>query len=230
MLPQFFLSLRRSAPALDPIAIVVTAILGLLCNAYVFLIVPNERIMGAVQRIFYFHVGAATASYLIIGVLFIAALAYLATRSQFYDVLGAAAAEISFLLCTIVLVSGMIWGHAAWNTWFRWEPRLVTFLLLWLMLLSLNLLRAFGDKQRLAAHAAVVGIVTACTVPLVILSVKILPAAAQLHPQVVENRGLRDPSFVQAMILCIVTISLFSLVILWLRTRIELLERKLSHD
>ena len=60
----------------------------------VFLVVPNERFMGPVQRIFYFHVGCAIACYVAFGVLLIASLGYLATRSQIADAIAQAAGEV----------------------------------------------------------------------------------------------------------------------------------------
>lgn len=191
----------------------------------VFAYVPNERLMGPIQRVFYFHVGSAIACYLAYGILFITSLLYLGTRENRYDIVTHAAGEVGFVFCTVVLVSGMIWGHTAWNTWFRWEPRLVTFLLLWLVFLSFFLLRHFGDPTRIASHASVMGILGAITVPAVIYSVKLLPAAAQLHPQVIENRGLKDPSFELALLVTTCALIVFLLFLVFFRVQIETLKR-----
>jgi heme exporter protein C len=203
------------------------ALLIALANYLVFMVVPNERVMGPVQRIFYFHVGSAIACYVSVGIVLVGGLFYLATRSIKADVLSQAAGEVGFLFCTIVMITGMIWGHAAWNTWFRWEPRLVTFLLLWLIFLAFNLLRTFGDPTRAATHCAVLGIVGAITVPLVVLSIKLLPELAQLHPQVVDRGGLKDTSYVQAMFLTMGALVLLQGVLIWVRARIGFLERGL---
>ncbi|MBX7138775.1 MAG: cytochrome c biogenesis protein [Oligoflexia bacterium] len=194
----------------------------------VFMVVPNERVMGPVQRIFYFHVGSAIACYIACAVIFFCGIAYLSTRGIKYDILTQAAAEIGFVFCTITLVTGMIWGHAAWNTWFRWEPRLVTFLVLWLILLALNLLRAFGDSTRIPQHAAILGIVSALTVPIVVFSINLVPQFTQLHPQVIGNRGLKDPSFIYTMCMGMAALALLELQLLSLRFRIGLLEHGLE--
>ena len=119
----------------------------------------------------------------------------------------------------------MIWGHTAWNTWFRFEPRLVTFLLLWLIFLGFILLRSFGDKTKIAAHSAVLGIFGAFTVPLVVFSIKLLPKLVQLHPQVIENRGLKDPSFEIALLVTTIALIMLQFFLVYLRVRIGLLER-----
>lgn len=194
-------------------------------NYLVFLYVPNERVMGPVQRIFYFHVGSATASYCAIAIVLIASMSYLATRSWKMDVVAEAAGEVGFLLCTIVLISGMIWGQSAWGTWFRWEPRLITFLLLWLLFLGFNLLRMFGDPDKIGSHSAVLGIVGAVTVPIMVFSIKLLPQVAQLHPEILEKGGL-DPKMKFALFVTMAAIVFLQFLLIWLRARIGFL----SHE
>ncbi len=194
----------------------------------VFLVVPNERFMGPVQRIFYFHVGCAIACYVAFGVLLIASLGYLATRSQIADAIAQAAGEVGCVFCSIVMVTGMIWGHSAWNTWFNWEPRLITFLILLLISLAYVLLRSFANPATVASHCSILGILAAVSVPLVWLSVKFLPSMSQLHPIVVENRGLKDPSFTSTMFLSMGALVLFLSLLLMFRIRLELLSRNLE--
>ena len=201
---------------------VLTLLLITASHYLVFMVVPNEAVMGAVQRIFYFHVGAALACYAAFGVVFVASLAFLATGSRKADRISAACGEVGFVMCTIVLATGMIWGHSAWNTWFRWEePRLVTFLVLWLIFLSFTVLRNFGEPSRVAAHAAVLGILGAASVPLVYVSIKFLPASARLHPEVIERGGLKDPSYWWAFGLSTVALLCLTGYLSWLRYRIE---------
>src|SRR5262245_20387252 len=99
--------------ALFPLSLLLVGV----AQYWIFLVVPNERIMGPVQRIFYFHVGSAIACYCAFGVVLIASMAFLGTRKAVYDIVQQAAGEVAFVFCTIVLLSGMIWGHSAWNTW-----------------------------------------------------------------------------------------------------------------
>ena len=193
---------------------------------YTFLVVPNERLMGPVQRIFYFHVGGAIACYCAAAFVLVGALGYLATRSTKMDALSEAGGEVGFVLCSIVLATGMIWGHSAWNTWFRWEPRLVSFLLMWFIFLAFTLLRRFGDPDRIAPHSAVLGIIGAVMVPIVVYSVKFLPNLPQLHPVVVENRGLKDIRFVWGMFIAMGGMVSLQLTLVALRYRIALLERE----
>lgn len=196
----------------------------------VFMYVPNEKVMGAVQRIFYFHVSSAFASYVAVTILLIGGIGFLATRSKNFDLALISGAEVGFLFCTITLVTGMIWGNSAWNTPFRWEPRLVSFLLLWCVFLSLVLLRHFGDPLRISQHSAVLAIIAAVLVPIVVYSVKLLPQFAQLHPQVVAERGLKDPRFTTAMLYSSLSVIFSSLVLIWIRMKIAKLDNLLTES
>lgn len=213
--------MSRSATLFSALG-VLTLLLLTASHYLVFMVVPNEAVMGAVQRVFYFHVGTALACYAAFGVVFVASLAFLATGSRKADRISAACGEVGFVMCTIVLATGMIWGHSAWNTWFRWEePRLVTFLVLWLIFLSFTVLRNFGEPNRVAAHASVLGILGAASVPLVYVSIKFLPASARLHPEVIERGGLKDPSYWWAFGLSSVALLCLTAFLSWLRYRIE---------
>ncbi|MCB0328216.1 MAG: cytochrome c biogenesis protein CcsA [Bdellovibrionales bacterium] len=195
---------------------------------WIFLVVPDERTMGAVQRIFYFHVPSAFAAYLALTALFVAGLGYLATNNRAFDALQISAAEVSFLFASIMLFTGMIWGNAAWGKPFTFEPRLISSLLMWLLLFSLNVLRAFGDSSKLPTHTAALGILSALTVPVVVYSIKLLPQFQQLHPQVVQRGGLVDPLMRQGFFYSSLVIMALSVLLLWLRYRIARIEQSVQ--
>jgi heme exporter protein C len=216
----------KSSPVPHLIGTLVALALVGLAQLFIFMIVPTEQVMGAVQRVFYFHVASALACYAAFGVVFVGSVAYLVTRIEKADILSAAAGEVGFVLCTIVLITGMIWGHSAWNTWFRWEePRLVTFLVLWLIFLSFTELRNFGDPTKTAVHGSILGILGALSVPLVYVSIKFLPQSARLHPEVIERGGLKDPTYWQAFGISVVALLSLCALLVWLRYRVGILEK-----
>jgi len=211
-----------------PLSVIAIALVAV-SQYLVFMVVPNERVMGAVQRLFYFHVGSAIACYCAFAIVFVASLMFLGNRSREADAWSTAAGEVGFIFCTITLVTGMIWGKSAWNTWFSWEePRLVTFLVLWLIFLSFTALRNFGDPARVSTHASVLGILGALSVPIVYASIKLLPKTAQLHPEVLEHAGLKDPSYWWAFGLSVFALLCLQTLLIWIRVRIGLSERNLA--
>jgi heme exporter protein C len=138
-----------------------------------FGVAPREVIQGNVQRIMYVHVPSAiVGEYLAFGVLLLASIAYLATRSEAADRLAHASAEVGLLFLGVTIVSGAIWAKPTWGTWWTWDARLTTVTILFVIGLGYLLLRGMVDEpERAARYAAVVGIVAALNVPLVHFSV-----------------------------------------------------------
>ncbi|MCB0343996.1 MAG: cytochrome c biogenesis protein CcsA [Bdellovibrionales bacterium] len=220
-----YLTSSRLGTRVLPLA---AASLVLIAMVIVFLIVPTEAVMGAVQRIFYFHVGSAMACYAMIALVLVGSSFFLASREAAWDAMAEAAAFVAFVFASIVLVTGSIWGHSAWNTWWRWEPRLVSFLILWLLLFSYVLLRQFSaGSERAEAFAAVLGILIALNVPVVIFSIKLLSHAEQLHPEVVAQRGLRDYRFIVGLVVSNIALIAAALWFWWLRLTGTVIERSI---
>src|SRR5262245_54944509 len=97
---------------------------------------PTEASTPWMQRIFFFHFPAAISMFVAALVVFGAGIGYLGSRRQAWDDLGRAGAEAAVLCCSVVLLTGMIWAHSAWGTWWMWSPRLTFSLILWLLYLS----------------------------------------------------------------------------------------------
>jgi heme exporter protein C len=190
---------------------------------------PAERVMGDVQRIFYFHLGTAIATYVMVGVLFTSSVMYLASRKRAWELLGVASCSVALVFATIVLATGMIWGHSAWNTWWRWEPRLVSFLVLWMVLAAYPILRSFvSNDNKQGLLSAVFGIFAALNVPIVMFSIRLWSRAEQLHPEVVGNQGLSDPRYVAAMIMGMVSMIIVAFWLCAVRYANLLLAEKLA--
>lgn len=134
----------------------------------VFLYAPEEKVMGAAQRIFYFHVPTAMVTYSSVLVLLAGSIGYLWTRNTMWDNLSRAATETGLLFCSLVLITGPIWAKPAWGTWWTWEARLTTTLVLWLLLVGCLMVRDYAQSRELGARlAAIVGIAAALDIPII---------------------------------------------------------------
>ena len=151
-------------------------------------------------------------------------LAYLWTRDLKWDNLSRAATETSLLFCTIVLITGPIWAKPAWGTWWTWEARLTTTLLLWLLLAGSLMVRSYANSRDLGARlAAIVGIVAAIDVPIIHKAVEWWRGQ---HPQVFAP-GKRDPmvpEMEQTFLFSMFVFFLLCLLLLTLRYRLANLE------
>jgi heme exporter protein C len=192
----------------------------------VFLYAPEERVMGASQKIFYFHVPIAMVTFLSVFVLLGASVAYLWTRKRGWDHLSRAATECALLFCTLVLITGPIWAKPAWGVWWTWEARLTTTLLLWLLLVACLMVRSYAENRDLGARlAAVVGIVAAVDVPIIYKAVDWWRGQ---HPVlfVPGKKSALDPRMADAFQLSILAIfALFGLLLV-LRIRALAVEER----
>ncbi|HLE29755.1 MAG TPA: cytochrome c biogenesis protein CcsA, partial [Anaerolineales bacterium] len=152
---------------------VLTIVLLVIATALVFFYAPRERVMGDVQRIFYFHVPSAWVGFLAFLVTLVAGIAYLRTGSRGWDRVGYASVEIGLVFTVMTIVSGSIWARPAWNTWWTWDPRLTTYTILALIYVAYMMLRqGMEDPDRRARFAAVYGIVGFISVPITFFSIR----------------------------------------------------------
>lgn len=147
----------------------------------------TEATMGHAQRVLYVHVAVAWLA--LVGFLAVAlsGLLYLCSRELRYDRWAHATAEVGWLCACLTLATGSLWAHAAWGTWWTWDPRLVSSFILWSLygglLLTRSSLEGAHTRARVVAILAVVG---ALDVPLVVMATRwfraMHPVAPSLEP------------------------------------------------
>lgn len=186
---------------------------------------PTEAQMGAVQRLFYFHVPAAVAACLGFFLAFVGSVQYLRTREARWDRLAVGGAELGVVFAAIVLVTGPLWARPVWGVFWRWEPRLTSMLVLFAMYVTYLMVRRYGTTAgRTPRLAAVVGIVAFANVPLVYYSVRLWAADQQLHPRQVTLA----PEMKLALYGCLAAVGLLFFAILRFRLRLESLEARVQ--
>ncbi len=194
---------------------------------------PREAVMGDVQRVFYFHVAAGWVGALAFLVAAVAGALLLIRREQRWDGVALASVEIGVVFTCINIVSGSIWARPIWNTWWTWDPRLVTATIMELIYLAYLMLRqGVEDPDRRARFAAVYGILGFLTVPLTFLSIRIFRT---IHPVVVGSgdptaTGAFDmsPRMRVAFFFSLFTFTFVYVTLLWHRLRLHKLSQKLD--
>lgn len=156
------------------VALAALASIAVLVGLWFALIyAPTERIEGDVQRLLYVHVPAALAMYVAYTLLAFASLMYLMQRRARWDEVAVATAEVATLFATIVLTTGPVWARPVWGTWWTWDARLTSTLLLWLILAAYLMLRSYGDSPQAAARfGAVLALFGFLDLPIIHYSVR----------------------------------------------------------
>ena len=190
-----------------------------------FLYAPTEKMMGEVQRIFYFHVSAAQNSFLVFLLVFIGGIGYLITKNPIWDTFAAASVEVGILLTVIVLTTGPIWAKPVWNTWFPWgDPRVMTELVLLLIFIAYMILRgSLPEGEKKYKYCAVFGILGFLDVPIVYMSIRWWRT---IHPVVITSSEIRlESKMIAAWIISILAFLLLVAVLVMLRMAIRLHRR-----
>jgi len=201
-------------------AIVYATRLGLL-------LAPTEATMGNVQRIFYYHVPTSMLSLLFPYINFIAAVAYLFWRRRdplkalTADAVAISSAEVTVVYSSISLLTGSLWGRAAWGIWWTWDARLTSMLLLWLLYVSYLMLRKLSSTGQTHTLSAVLSVFAAIDVPIVFMSIRWWRTQ---HPAPVfgggQDSGI-DPSMKPAFGWNVLAWALWGLLLLALRYALE---------
>lgn len=160
------------------------------------------------QKIFYFHVPSAFMLFVAVFVCGIWSMRFLRSRKPEHDDVAAAAAELAVVFGAVMLVTGSIWGKAAWNTWWQWEVRLTAALMLWMLMLAYVLVRKYAGpgSERLCAG---LGVFAMLDVPLIYISVHFWSG---LHPNTKVVPGLEGMQRATFWISTLVFVAFFVLL------------------
>ncbi|MBI5877954.1 MAG: cytochrome c biogenesis protein CcsA [Chloroflexi bacterium] len=161
---------RTAVPLLRGLAVASVVTIGIALYMALFY-APREATMGDAQRIFYFHVPSAWIGFLAFGVVFVSSIMYLIKGEAKWDALALSSAEMGVIFTTLVLLTGPLWAKVAWGTYWTWDARLTTTLILWMIYVGYLRLRSVADSRRMSRLAAITGIIGFLNVPLIYLSV-----------------------------------------------------------
>lgn len=197
-------------------------------------VAPDDAMQGELFRIIYYHVPSATVAFLFFAISLAGCIGFLGfrrnhpDRAQAADAWAVAGAEVGVVFCTVVLVTGPIWGRRAWGIWWTWDPRLTTTLILWLIYVSYLLLRRFVAGPQMQTLAAVLGIFGALDVPIVYMSNRWWRTQ---HPAPVffgDSDAGMDRSMVAALLWNMAAWLAWGILILVLRYRVERQQQKID--
>jgi len=218
--------LRWSGPIVPPLALATVLAFGAGLY-YAFFNSPADYQMGETVRLMYVHVPNAWLSTLVYGVMFVAAFGTLVWRHPLADVAARAAAPLGATFTALALYTGALWGRPTWGTFWEWDGRMTSTLVMLLIYLAIIALwRAFDDQLRAARIVAVVTLVGGINVPIVRYSVDWWSSLHQ-PASVLTAEGPHMPaSILTPLLVMTIAFTLLFLLLHIVSMRTEILRRR----
>lgn len=194
-------------------------------------VVPPDYQQGDSFRILYIHVPSAWMSLLVFGAMAFYAAIALIWRIKLCEILAMACAPIGAAFTLITLLTGSIWGRPMWGTWWDWDPRLTTeLILLFLYLGIMGLYRAIDDRRAAARAAGMLAIVGVALLPIIRYSVVWWDSLHQGQTIRVFGESSMDPSMMPPLVAMVVATKFWFAGSLLSRARADNLEREAGKD
>jgi heme exporter protein C len=217
---------ERFAKVAEPIAAAASIILLPLALWFALVQSPAAEDHGETVRILYVHVASAWSMMAGYTALAVASFVYFVWRHSLADVAARAIAIPGVVMTALCLITGSLWGKPAWNTWWQWDGRMTSVLLLLFIYLGYFAVRALDeDRQKSARLAAILAMVGAVNIPIIKFSVDWW---AGLHQPATLSApgapGLAGPLFTPLALMMLAYTAVFSWFVLH-EMRGELRER-----
>ncbi|AIB10532.1 heme ABC transporter permease [Azospirillum brasilense] len=220
---------QRLSAAILPWTAGATVIL-LIVGLYVALIgSPRDYQQGDTVRIMYIHVPAAWMSLFVYVNMAIAAACGLVWKHPLADLFAKAAAPVGAGFTFICLVTGSLWGAPMWGTWWVWDARLTSVLILFFLYLGyMALVNAFDDPQRGTRAGNVLLLVGIVNVPIIKFSVDWWNTLHQPASVIRMGGPTIDGSMLVPLLVMALGFTAYFITVVLLRLRAEIVQRKIQ--
>lgn len=134
-----------------PYVSVITVVLLAVGMVWGFFFTPDDRLQGAAVKIIYVHVPLAFLAINIYFMMFVTSLVWLIRRHHVSALAAKAAAPIGAFFTLASLISGALWGSTTWGTYWQWDPKLTSFLIMFIFYIGYIALWGAVDEPDKAA-------------------------------------------------------------------------------
>ncbi len=188
---------------------------------------PIDYQQGNAVKIMYVHVPAAWMALLVYTLMAIFNLSGFIWKNPFFYLIARSIAVIGCVFTFITLVTGSIWGKPIWGTWWVWDARLTSMLILFFLYLGyIILLDSFDDRQKGEKIAAIISIVGFVNVPIIKFSVEYWNSLHQ-PASILRSKGVAiDPAMLKPLLLMFGVYFSYFVFLSLLRVKTEILLKK----
>jgi heme exporter protein C len=219
---RFLRAADRVIPWLGGVTLIVFAF-----ALYRAMLAPDDYQQGATVKIMFLHVPSAWLGMLSWALMTVAALGTLVWRHPLADVTAKAAAPLGAAFTLLCLITGSLWGRPEWGTYWVWDARLTSELILFLLYLAvLALWRTVEDPARAARAVAILTIVGAVDLPIIKFSVDWWNTLHQGASVFRLGGSTIDPTILTPLLLMAAAFTLLFVTLLLAAMRNEILRRR----
>ncbi|SEB58107.1 heme ABC transporter permease [Rhodobacter sp. 24-YEA-8] len=195
-----------------------------------FFFTPDDYKQGSTVKILFIHVPAAMMAINAWIMMLVTSLIWVIRRHHVSALAARAAAPAGLVFTLIALVTGALWGQPMWNTWWEWDPRLTSFLILFLFYLGyIALWSAIEDPETAADLTGILCVVGSVFAVMSRYAVKFWNQGLHQDSTILKV-GEKDPldvAYYVPLVICLVGFVLFFILIVLLRTRMLIRARRL---
>ena len=220
---------NKAADFLIKPILVLSIILFSLGLLFSFYLSPEDYQQGSTVRIMYVHVPSAWLALLTYAIMTLYSIAALAFRIPFGFIINTAVAPIGAIFTLICIISGSFWGKPMWGTWWVWDARLTSVLVLFFLYLGyMALVNAFDDPEKGSKAAAVLALIGFVNVPIIKFSVDWWNTLHQPASLSRLDAPAIDISMLTPLLLMALGFKLLLISILIIKMRTILIEKRLE--
>ena len=221
---------QRIADAIFPWALAGAVVLTVVGLYHALLAAPPDYQQGEAYRIMFVHVPAAWMALMIYAIMAVASVVAIVWRHPLAEIAARAAAPIGAVFTAIALITGSVWGKPMWGTYWVWDARLTSVLILFFLYVGYIALHdAFDDPARGARAAAILCLVGSVNLPIIKFSVEWWNTLHQPASIMRVDGPAIHPSMLTPLLIMWGAYLCFFTAIHILRTRAELTDRKIRN-
>ena len=203
---------------------IIVLIIGLTESLWIS---PEDYKQSHTVRIMYVHVPAAWISLAIFSFIGILSLFNFIFKNKNFFLIGKSLSTSGFVFCIIALVTGSIWGYPTWGTWWAWDARITSMLILsifYLMyILSWKVFEKSINQEKISSIIAIIGMIN---VPIIKFSVDWWNTLHQNATVKILSKSSIHPSMMLPLLIMTVAFALFSLIIFIMEYKTEVVKQK----
>lgn len=207
---------------------VIAAVIFLVAGLYIgFFVAPTDFQQGEAYRIIFIHVPAAWMSMFLYVVMAFWAAIGLAFNTRLSSMFATAIAPTGAMFTFLALWTGALWGKPMWGTWWVWDARLTSELILFFLYIGfMSLQAAIDDPRRADKAGAIIAIVGVVNIPIIYFSVQWWNTLHQGASVSINQAPAMASTMLTGMLIMVLASWMYSIAVILKRVRVIILERE----